>query len=382
MKMKNLLLTFALLLGAGSVWAGNKLSVRDVTIAPNGTTKIAIEATFDNPNLIGGQFDIAFPAGISVVDKKLGATGTKHGVSVAEDGGITKIVLADTENNAAFPVGTYILVELTLKASAEVAAGDIKIQNITFSQKIGDAQTGVDLTDATGNKVIVSDKTILDENAIVTPAASDGAVDLRVLRTINANEWSTICLPFEMDATQLKSAFGDDVQLYEFIDYTAEDGNIVVNFDASEELVANWPYVIKTSKAIESFEANATITPDEEGAVAEYSEGKGSKKVIYGTFNGTLSAGYVIPADDLFLNDGKFYYSTGKTVIQGFRGYFEFKDKAADGSRIIMNFDGATGIKNMKANADSDKVFDLQGRQINKAGKGIYIKGGKKVVIK
>ena len=28
--------------------------------------------------------------------------------------------------------------------------------------------------------------------------STDGAVDVRVKRTINANEWSTICLPFAM----------------------------------------------------------------------------------------------------------------------------------------------------------------------------------------
>ena len=45
--------------------------------------------------------------------------------------------------------------------------------------------------------------------------------------------------------------------------------------------------------------------------------------------------------------------------------------------------DEATGIMSVeKANAPSDAIYDLQGRRVAAPRKGIYIKGGRKVVLK
>ena len=49
----------------------------------------------------------------------------------------------------------------------------------------------------------------------------------------------------------------------------------------------------------------------------------------------------------------------------------------------IVNFavhDTSDGITGLKQNADENAIFDLQGRRVSKAGKGIYIIGGKKVL--
>jgi hypothetical protein len=59
-------------------------------------------------------------------------------------------------------------------------------------------------------------------------------------------------------------------------------------------------------------------------------------------------------------------------------------DKETDfSSRIFMNFvDGeSTGIRNIKSSEDG-KYFDLLGRGVKPTKKGLYIKDGKKVVIK
>jgi hypothetical protein len=383
MKVKQLFLTFALLLGASSVWADNTLSVKDVNVTPSGKVAMAVEANLEDANLIGAQFDITFPAGVSVAERK-NAAGTKHGISMSKVGDAYRFVFADTENNGAFPTGKFVLMELTLETTGLTAGTKLtaKIENITFPKKEGDKQIGVNFADVNFNVNVNSAVVISEEDAFVA-AATDDAVDIKVIRTINANEWSTICLPFEMDDAQLKAAFGDDVKMYEFSDYEVADGNIAVNFEevdiAEDGLIANNPYLIKTSKAISEFTVTAEIAPDEEEAVAEY---KVKKKTV-GSFIGTLKAGKLVPKDDLFLNGGKFYYSAGKNVIKGLRGYFEFTDVYSPASaRVNIVFNDATGIRNINAAADSDKVFDLQGRAVNTPAKGVFIKGGKKVVVK
>ena len=63
------------------------------------------------------------------------------------------------------------------------------------------------------------DQVTLDENSEDAPGARSN-VDVLVYRTIKANEWGTICLPFGMSAAQVKEAFGDDVKLADLADWS------------------------------------------------------------------------------------------------------------------------------------------------------------------
>ena len=103
------------------------------------------------------------------------------------------------------------------------------------------------------DKRVTSGDMILDENSTVAPTAQT-SVNVKVKRTIKANEWSTLCLPFDMTEAQVKTVFGNDVQLKEFISYdVTKEGNnvtgITINFedaDLSDGFYGNYPYIIKT----------------------------------------------------------------------------------------------------------------------------------------
>ena len=56
---------------------------------------------------------------------------------------------------------------------------------------------------------------VLDENSTEVPASASN-VDVQILRTIKADEWSTICLPFTATGEQVKQAWDEDVQLASF----------------------------------------------------------------------------------------------------------------------------------------------------------------------
>jgi hypothetical protein len=56
---------------------------------------------------------------------------------------------------------------------------------------------------------------------------------------------------------------------------------------------------------------------------------------------------------------------------------------SAVASRLTFVFEGeATGIQNVNVNANLNKVYDLQGRRVAQPKQGLYIKGGKKYVVK
>jgi hypothetical protein len=179
----------------------------------------------------------------------------------------------------------------------------------------------------------------------------------------------------------------------EFLEYEEADDLTSINviFDeaylAEDGFFANYPYLIKTAKDISEFTVNAIIEPDEENAIVEFTNGKsGSRKEVYGTFYGTLKSGKTIPEYCLFLSANKFYYSSGKTPIMGFRGYFEFVD-------ILSSMENAATAITLRLGKESTniqqitkgiggRVYDLQGRVVENPSKGIYINNNKKIIIK
>jgi hypothetical protein len=217
-------------------------------------------------------------------------------------------------------------------------------------------------------------------------------VKVKVERTFTGGKWSTICLPFDMTAQQVTTAFGSGVKIGDFDSYDpVYDGDnvssISVKFSEVNEIEANHPYIIKVETDKTEFTVDGVdITPEEE-AYVEFDNGKtGRQREVYGTFLGTYVAGTAVPAKSLFLGDGKFYYATSSTKpMKAFRAYFEFEDvlAAADeaGARIKITFDDITGIKDART-YNGEEIYTLSGQRVNKAGKGVYIVNGKKVIKK
>ena len=208
-----------------------------------------------------------------------------------------------------------------------------------------------------------------------------------VKRTINANEWSTICLPFDMEEDQLKAAFGDDVQLMEYSSYDLEkEGSVVksitINFDEvdleEDGLEANTPYLIKTSQKVTEFEVTAPIEVDEVKV--------GSNKK--GLFIGSYQAGTTVPAKNLFLSEDKFWYSVGLTKMKAFRCYFTFKEvldayNQDTAAPVFINIGGeTTRLEQLNIDNNDDNYYTLDGRAVKTPGKGVYIHRGKKIIIK
>ena len=250
-----------------------------------------------------------------------------------------------------------------------------------------------DYADDVTFKVTVTDRLTLDENSTVAPTAASG-VNVKVKRTIKANEWSTICLPFNMTKANADAVFGSDVKVATYKNYTAVidestliPSAITMNFEtytmnALKPMKAGTPYLIKTTKDIESFDLDGVniseTTTDVTGIETTYE--------LNGKFKGTL-AKTKVPEKCLFISGNKFYYSEGKTNIKAFRGWFELQavlnEAVSFDAPIYINLDGeTTGVKTMKA-VDNENYYDLQGRRVSEpTKKGLYIRGNKKVFIK
>ena len=76
------------------------------------------------------------------------------------------------------------------------------------------------------------------------------------------------------------------------------------------------------------------------------------------------------------------YKYTGATV-KGGKAYYHLADGATVPMGFVFDFEGqTTGVESIEVNADNQVIYDLSGRRVAKAGKGLYIINGKKVLVK
>lgn len=261
-----------------------------------------------------------------------------------------------------------------------------KMEQLALSFNI--SQTDIDAYRTLMTEVV---EVTLDEESTTAPVAAEH-VKANVRRTIKADEWSTLCLPFAMTADQVKTAFGDDVRLAVFNDYVYDETNDVLSlgFVTATAIEANRPYVIRVTSPVSTFSVD-DVTIDPQAVVVDFDNSSlhNKPRQMVGTYvaNTTLDSG------SLFLSNNQFWYSAGKTKMKGYRAYFNFHDRLASfsnaystsGSRINLTFDDVTtGVDNRRLGGAShdNNCYDLQGRRVAKPSRrGVYVSGGRKIVV-
>lgn len=379
------------------------ITVADVEAVPGETVAFSLNLTGGKADLYKSlQFDVQFPAtgfstivgGYTVSPLWLSVSCTVGDVDAT---GLATIPFASSEAIPAANVED--LVSVSFKVANTVGTGEyeVTLKNIFLGYNTSDKDYPADVTFKV--KVVERHTVVLDETSTTAPANATG-VDVTVKRTINANEWSTICLPFNMTQAQCEAAFGEDVHIMDFTGCNVTmNGNdvtgITVNFTDATAIDANHPYIIKVSDKVTDFTVdNVTITvanePDVERDENIINIPGVYSITLYNRFIGTYVAQTEIAENKLFLSDNKFWYSNGSTKMKAFRGYFDFynilTNKDTSGSRVMLSFDDeTTGIGyNKRETTNNNQWYTLDGRKLDKkpTAKGVYVKEGRKVVIK
>lgn len=388
--MKKIVLTLLSFLAIQiSAIAANTIEVKPVSVPQSGSAQLEVSLSNDC-EFTSFQFNMILPNGISVVEvvnsdrlpEQMFVSDSLNSISSI---GSNYTILAFPFGNQQVSGNSGILLNVVISASDTIPV-DSKLTGIIYDMVLSTVDdTRVEVESCTFDIIVTAPAdpwVTLDENSTTLPEASDGETEIKVKRTLKANQWNTICFPFSMTKAQKYEVFGEDVELATYGEYEIAEDGINVLFDAvrsTKGIDANKPYIIKTSKDISEFMITSIIVPCNNAPF------EGDEEI--GFFYGTLKAGGKVPANCLFLNGGDFWYSTGHSNIKAFRGYFEFVDVLASletaDSNVKMVFRGeTTGIKDVTVETANDDMYDLQGRRIVNPDKGVYIKNGKKVVIK
>jgi len=250
-----------------------------------------------------------------------------------------------------------------------------------------------------------------------TQYGGDYAVDHGLLafrRSLNVGRWNSLVVPFSLTGAQLRDAFGDDARLAMLS--TVTDGpqptlefqSVSLDTD-SVVLKAGNHYLINPTREADVPEggltsvayggakvagpvyaiANVTL---EAGQVARYQTLRSESKEVRVRVRGYYSSHDVNVASStryLMDDDGLFYQLSEATVQKGFRSVVE---DSSPGERQPLRFyiDGVDedltsavgGLAVTGSAGEPSAVYDLRGRRVAHPSKGLYIVGGKKVIIR
>ncbi len=371
--------------------------------ASPGTLELSIKMK-NTAAIRGFQFDLELPEGVTPVEEdgeyvywlnadrapKQAGGQFFHTLEVTRQDDGTYRFLSGAQKDKTFTGNDGEVAVFLINIAADMAIGDHPI-TLKYVKLTETDINNYYLTDEVVSTLTITDggttRVLFDETSTTAPAVSDGPVDVHVRRTIKANEWSTICLPFDMTEAQVAAAFGDNVQLADFKGYNVtEEGEevvgITVNFDNVTAIEANHPYIIKVNNAIAEFTVDGVNVAPDDAPCVSFGYETGRPKVYHPMdFIGTYVADFDFYHDALsralFLSGNKFYYATENTRhMKAFRAYFDFDDVLSEvagaGARISMNFDEMTGISDNNREAiTNNRYYDLQGRRVEKPGSEI-----------
>lgn len=247
---------------------------------------------------------------------------------------------------------------------AEMGSNGIKIGG-------NDAMRVSKLYLAKKNYYSLSEASDFDFSYVVTGSP----VNVKLTRSITAEKWSTIVLPFDLTAAQVTSTFGTNVKVAELASGDKEK----LTFNTVTTMNANKPYAILISSTdFPSDFSEATING------VTIVSGTPTQDITNWNFVGTYTSGN-IPTGSYFFQNNQLFYAEGTgNHIKGFRAYFTPKGVGVRGF-VGFSVDGqTTGIHSTlydSTNKGDGKIYSLSGQIVTAPQKGVvYIVDGKKVI--
>ena len=245
-------------------------------------------------------------------------------------------------------------------------------------------------------------------NNVVEKTPDGHVAQVKIVRKMAANRWTTCVLPFSLNRQQVDAIFGPAYSA------TAKEGTQILYFDhvegskayfvrhAYNTIVAGKPFLIKPTKDVESINtADVKAYPYvtiENTEPAKWCESNG---YVWTSSYNTMN----IVKNDYFIgaSDGKFKaYSGTSGTVKGFRGFLK-ADLPAGAKPVMLSIstssitdgnDGeTTGIEDLIITADGElmpansRVYNINGQLVSEDASnfqslpsGIYIINGKKYI--
>lgn len=191
----------------------------------------------------------------------------------------------------------------------------------------------------------------------------------------NTSGWNSVCLPFAVSATDIETYFGTGAKAYTATSATTTEVTLT---EVSGTVAAGTPMFVQCADDAADWSISGSSIAIANGATNDTN----GSLVVKGSFTmSLLGTGYY----KLNSAGTAFVHTTANSNVYPFRCYLELGSALA--SRLSVRFDDATSISAAEISTategqDADAWYDLQGRRVLTPEKGVYIHGGKKVIVR
>lgn len=274
-----------------------------------------------------------------------------------------------TVSNIAVEAGkTYHLNFKAAPFSDDVAVMDVTVEGGTIDELSTETMTNFQWNDLSATITATADELsltftadqnrfFLDEIRLADPTDLNTATV-----TIPASGWASYCCEYPLEFTA-----SDDVKAYAV---TSASGNKATLTQVTGSVKGGVPILLNGAPGDYSL------------TVAENSTNEVAGNLLKGTLSPTYVERETSEAINYGLKSGEFHAVISGKMPAG-KAYLSIaKGSAAAGSKFVLVFEDTTGISQYQTIQSAGVCFDLQGRRVDNPQKGIYVRNGKKVVIK
>jgi hypothetical protein len=270
----------------------------------------------------------------------------------------TEAEISSTINSEEWEEHKILLKGLGNTTNINFYGGHINFDNVAISLPI------VSIDEGTSNESTIN--------------SSLGQRHVQLSRTLKSGIWNTLCLPFDVTADVLASTFGTTAEIQTLASVSTDGIFHFGSIGSATTVAAGTPFLLKVGADVSNpFFSDVTLKATAAGTAEASSEDY--------KFVGTYSpVSLETDGTNLFLTTaGKLSSpATGSNRLNGLRGYFVVPD-AANPARVSL---GGTqdAITAIECGVTAGSIVDLQGRRHSEGslGKGIYIKGNRKIIVR
>lgn len=228
---------------------------------------------------------------------------------------------------------------------------------------------------------ITKDGMTLDEsidNAPWITGNKNKIITVKTVRTLKANIWNTLCLPFDVNKDLLEATFDTNVELRVFEEY--DDATYTMKFKTPENnsIAAGTPFLIKVNAEIK----DPTFTGVTISDIAAQANGNDGVSFV-GTYG----------PQDLATDGTNLFITTGNELAKptatgnkmpGLRAYIVVPENFNTSSARLFLDDEATAINSIGTQkaTNSATLYNLQGQRVKRPRSGLYIKNNKLTIIR
>lgn len=277
-------------------------------------------------------------------------------------------------------------------------ANNLQIGGIAITSDINEDGTS---TDCPEEFLVLDEDEKLDDSRELTKAT------MVFHRTFTKGQWNSLILPVNMNAEQVKAAFGEEAKVARFNRLEAKWIYFDMQTDNNLHIEKNVPYIIKPTKQPTAVNRNYNVGGEktkhidglvytvtgigytDQTATLQHEDTENTNGMThYGSYKNPT----VVPADSYILhNSGDMVHTAvDHKNIKSYRTWLRETTPSGENlqMRVEQNDGPSTGIKVIEETAkNANAVYNVSGIRMNSSNtdnlpKGVYIINNKKVVIK